>query len=571
MPQKLNNPDEYSAEFLDTNLEAINELATFAQIYQGFTLAFAEVNFTLDVQVLLKALKNHPRCQDVQFVVIEITDPELEFVLTKLKERLQKATIEPDKKIVIVVLGLERAIGFVKTEKTPEVLDNLNFARNVFTVQLPYPVIFVLPDYALTRLARGARDFWAWASAVIAFRSGRQTIEQVHLRVFEPKEPNRLFGSDDKPVKQERIDLLQRLLTQYQPTLGKPDADLAPLRLNILDELADAYSSLSDMQTARHFYTEALNLAQSIGKEWTQANAMFGLGRISAFFGDRVEALTKYEKALELYKSVGDPLGEANTLQAIGDVLHFLKQSQEALNRYDEALKIFKSTSNRLGEANTLQAIGDVLHFLKQSQEALNRYDEALNLFKAKGNRMGEANTLRAIGDVLQFLKQSQEALNRYEEALQLFRSTGDPLGEANTLKAIGDVLHFLKQSQEALNRYDEALQLYKKTGEQVGEAYTLQSIADVLVQQENLDAEVFGQAVARLETAYSLFCDIGDRYSQSRILLTSIAPVLLRQKKREEAIAAITKAAKLASEIGYEPMQQHAADMLKTLQQQEA
>jgi tetratricopeptide (TPR) repeat protein len=451
MPQQMNNPDQYSAEFLDLNRESINELATFAQIYQGFTLAFAEVNFSLDIQVLLKALKNHPRCQDIQFVVIEITDPELEFVLSALKESLQQTTIEPDKKIVIVVLGLERAIGFIETKKTPEVLENLNFARNVFTVQLPYPVIFVLPDYALTRLARGARDFWAWASAVIAFRSGRQTIEQVHLRVFEPKEPNRLFGSDDKPVKQERIDLLQRLLTQYQPTLGKPDAELAPLRLNILDELADAYFSLSDMQTARDFYTEALSLAQSIGNEWTQANVLVGLGRTSAFFGDRVEALTKYEQALELYKSVGDPLGEANTLQAIGDVLHFLKQSQEALNHYDEAL------------------------------------------------------------------------------------------------------------------------QLYKKTGEQVGEAYTLQAIADVLVQQENLDAEVFGQAVARLETAYSLFCDIGDRYSQARILLTSIAPLRLRLGKREQAIAALTKAAELAAEIGYEPMQQHAADMLKTLQQQEA
>jgi hypothetical protein len=184
MNSNTHNPDQYSAEFLDINLEAINELATFSQVYQGFTLAFAEVNFSLDIQVLLKALKNHPRCQAVQFVVIEITDPELEFVLSELKEGLQQTTIEPDKKIVIVVLGLERAIGFVETEKTPEVLENLNFARNVFTEQLPYPVIFVLPDYALTRLARGARDFWAWASAVIAFRSGRQTIEQAHQDVF---------------------------------------------------------------------------------------------------------------------------------------------------------------------------------------------------------------------------------------------------------------------------------------------------------------------------------------------------------------------------------------------------
>ena len=337
MPQKMNNSDQYSSEFLDINLEAINELATFAQIYQGFTLAFAEVNFALDIQVLLKALKNHPRCQDVQFVVIELTDSELEFVLTELKKSLQQTTIEPDKKIVIVVLGLERAIGFVETKKTPEVLENLNFARNVFTEQLPYPIIFVLPDYALTRLARGARDFWAWASAVIAFRSGRQTIEYTQQQALEPK---RLFGSDARPVKQERIDTLLRLLTQYQPTLGKPDAEIAPLRLNILEELANAYFSLADVQKAKHFFTEALSLSKGLGNQQAQANALFGLGRTLIFSGNYDSALENCDQALALYRALDNRLGEANTLQVIGDLLHFLNQHKDALKRYKQALEL---------------------------------------------------------------------------------------------------------------------------------------------------------------------------------------------------------------------------------------
>ena len=601
MPQKMNNSDKYSAEFLDINLEAINELATFAQIYQGFTLAFAEVNFALDVQVLLKTLKNHPRCQNVQFIVIEITDPELEFVLSELKNGLQKAALEPDKKIVIVVLGLERAIGFVETKKTPEVLENLNFARNVFTEQLPYPVIFVLPDYALTRLARGARDFWAWASAVIAFRAGRQTIEYAQQQVLEPK---RLFDSNTKPVKQERIDTLLRLLTQYQPTLGKPSAEVEPLRLNILDELANAYWSLAEVQKAKHFFTEALSLAQKIDNKWAQANAVLGLGRILVLSGNYDNAIEHYDQALVLYKSLDNRLGEAHTLIAIGDALHqFLKRSQEALNRYEEAIQLFIAVGDSLGEANALKAVGDVLPFLKtqagnddvmrslrfqdstnkedyifipmplldQRYEALNRYDEALKLYKVVGDRLGEANTLIAIGDVLQFFNQRQEALNRYDEALRLYKIVGDRLGEANTLKAIGDVFQLFDQRYEALNRYNTALKLYKDVGDYLGEANTLQAIGDVLLRQENVDEAIFQQGITHIETAYNLYCDIGDRYSQARILLTSIAPLRFRLGQREQAIAAITKAAELAAEIGYEPMQQHAADMLKTLQQQEA
>jgi tetratricopeptide (TPR) repeat protein len=607
MNSNTHNPDLESAEFVDLNLEAINELATFAQIYQGFTLAFAEVNFSLDIQVLLKALKNHPRCQDVQFVVIEIADPELEFVLSELKEGLQQTTIEPDKKIVIVVLGLERAIGFVETQKTPEVLENLNFARNVFTEQLPYPVIFVLPDYALTRLARGARDFWAWASAVIAFRSGRKTIEQAHRQVFEPR---RLFGSDTKPVKQERIDTLLRLLTQYQPTLGKPDAEIAPLRLNILEELAAAYFSLIDVQTAQKFYKKALALAQSLGNQWAQANAVLGLGKTLAFFDKHTEALNHFEQALHLYKAVDDRLGEANTLKeigdgfqflsknqealskynkalrlyievehhggeantlrAIGDTLHFLRKSQEALNCYSEALKLYTVLEDLLGEANTFRSIGHVLQFLNQDQEALNNYNKALMLYQRLGHRLGEANTLQVIGNIFHF-KQSQEALKHYQDALKIYTEVGDCLGKANTLRAIGDISLFLDQQQDALEHYNEALNLFKAIGNRLGEANTLHSIGDFFLKKQDLDEESFNQGWEMLNAAYSLYWDIGDQYSQARILLISIAPIALRMGQRGEAISAITQAAKLAAEINYEPFQKRAEDWLKSLQQQEA
>jgi tetratricopeptide (TPR) repeat protein len=605
MQETIPSPDGESAEFAGFNLEEITQLATFAEISKGFSLGFAELNFAADLELLLQSLKGHRRCRDVQFVVIKLDDPELEFVLSGIKEELAKVTLDPDKKPVLLVIGLERAIGYVNTGKTPGVIANLNFARNLFPKQLPYPIIFFLPDYALTRLARGAHDFWAWTSASFQFRSSRQRVTQTYQKTLSEQ---RMFTSDDKPVKQERIDRLQRLLMQYAPTTGDVEAETAPLRLNILEELADTYLSLSDVQHARNYYSQAFALAKDLDNQWTQANILLGLGKTATLLETSQEALNYYNEALELYKATGDGTGEANTLQLIGDVLQFLKQSQEALNHYQEALGLYKDVGDRLGEANTLKAIGDVLQFLKQSQEALNRYQEALGLYKDVGARLGEANTLRAIGDVLQFLdqrqealnhyqealglykdvgdrlgeantlqaigdvlqflKQSQEALNHYQEALKLYRDVGDRLGEANTLQAIGDVLQFLKQSQEALNRYQEALGLYKDVGDRLGEANTLQAIGDVLLRKEDLDEESFNQSCEYLNTAYSLYCDIGDRYSQARILLTSIIPLQIRQGETEQAIVSAQEAADIAAAIGYEPMQQHADRILTELTQ---
>jgi tetratricopeptide (TPR) repeat protein len=445
MPEETHNPDAESAEFVGFNLETITELATFAEISEGFTLAFAEMNFGSDLQFLLNALEEHRRCKNIQFVVIKLEDPELEFVLGAIKEALAKVSLDPEKKPVLLVVGLERAIGYVDTGKTSGVIANLNFARNAFPKQLPYPVVFVLPDYALTRLARGAHDFWAWTSASFQFRSSRKVITQTYQKTVSER---RLYTSDAKPVKQERIDQLHRLLMQYEPTTGRPEAETEPLRLNILEELADAYLSLSDVKNAQHFYMQALSLAGKLNNQWTQANVLLGLGQTSSF--------------------------------------------------------------------------------LDTSTAALNRYNEALELYKATGDRLGEANTLKAIGDVLQFLDQRQEALNRYNEALELYKATGDRLGEANTLQAIGDVL----------------------------------------LRQEDLNEETFQQGLDNINTAYKFYCEINDRYSQARILLTSIIPMLRWQGEVEKAIAAAQEAADLAAAIGYEPMQQHAAKFLAELTQ---
>ncbi|NJM74521.1 MAG: tetratricopeptide repeat protein [Acaryochloridaceae cyanobacterium RU_4_10] len=347
MLETTNNPDMESAEFAGFNLETITEFATFAEISKGFALAFAEMNFSSDLPFLLQALAAHRRCKNIQFVVIKLEDPELEFVLGAIKEQLAEVTLDPNKKTALLVVGLERAIGYVDTGKTPGVIANLNFARNLFPKQLPYPIVFVLPDYALTRLARGAHDFWAWTSASFQFRSSQQRVTQTYQQTVSEQ---RSFTSDDKPVKQERIDRLQRLLMQYAPSTGNSEAETAPLRLNILEELAGAYLSLSQVRTAQDFYMQALKLAQQLNNQWTQANILLGLGKTATFLETSTEALNRYEEALELYKAIGDRLGEANALRTIGDELQFLDRRQEALSHYEEALELYKAIGDRSGK-----------------------------------------------------------------------------------------------------------------------------------------------------------------------------------------------------------------------------
>ncbi|HEY9625834.1 MAG TPA: tetratricopeptide repeat protein [Coleofasciculaceae cyanobacterium] len=546
-----------TAEFLGYNLEALSELASFVDFSEGFTIAFAEINFSGDAVRVMAALRRHPACADIQLAEIVLDDPELKDPLKALRQRVEILERQADRKLVLVVQGLEKSIGMMGESSIP-VLRNLNYDRDQFPAQIPHPIIFVLPDYALQRLAKVARDFWSWASAVVRFRSAPQTLSDARMQTLDPQ---RLLSSDLTAVKQERIDQLLRLLTEYTPSPGQAPLQDAELRLNLLEELGDAYNSVSHLRQAKHYYQRFLELAEATENLSAQADGLLQVGQILFRLDDQSQtALAYYDRARSLYQSLKNSSGEANTLRAIGDVLQFLKRSTEALENYDQAIGIYRQVGDRLGEANTLRAIGDVLQFLKRSTEALENYDQAIGIYRQVGSTLGEANTLKAIGNVLQFLKRSTEALENYDQAIGIYRQVGARLGEANTLKAIGDVLQFLKQSSDALANYQQAIGIYRQVGDRLGEANTLAEFGNLHFAQGEYE-----QALPFQQQRLAMMRDIGDKYSEAAAQYY-IGRTLAQLDQIPEAIQAYASARDICREIQLENLVQLCQEAIDAL-----
>ena len=147
------------------------------------------------------------------------------------------------------------------------------------------------------------------------------------------------------------------------------------------------------------------------------------------------------------------------------------------------------------------------------------------------------------------------------EQALEAARGANDRLGEANTLKAIGDVLQFLDQRQDALNRYETAIDIYRQVGDRLGEANTLQAIGDLQEDPAN--------GVKQFQKAMKIYQDIGDEYSQSRILATSLAPAYIKLNQPYQAKEAYEKALRFFEKIDLEAGIELCKDRLKNLNQQ--
>ncbi len=168
---------EQIKSFLEINQQAFTELLTFVDfVDEKLNIGFVEVNFAQDRDVLIEALIKHQNCQNIQFKVLHFSEPDLYFLRDELVVALEQIIVATDKKLILLITGLEKSIGALR--EYPKILTNLNFVRDDLRHTVCHPIILFLPEYALTRLAKYAPDFWSWRRKVFYFKTDHHTLSE---------------------------------------------------------------------------------------------------------------------------------------------------------------------------------------------------------------------------------------------------------------------------------------------------------------------------------------------------------------------------------------------------------
>ncbi|MFN7636885.1 MAG: hypothetical protein ACK5SD_07825, partial [Pseudanabaena sp.] len=109
--------EENLSKFRSLNNDAIQSLLAMLDLSQGVTIAFAECTFWQDGVALLASLKediaSDPEWEDLQLEAWEFNDPDLRYLLDELIKRLETLPLQEGTKLVLVLSGLENAIGVV--------------------------------------------------------------------------------------------------------------------------------------------------------------------------------------------------------------------------------------------------------------------------------------------------------------------------------------------------------------------------------------------------------------------------------------------------------------------------
>ncbi|HEY74105.1 MAG TPA: tetratricopeptide repeat protein [Thermoflexia bacterium] len=359
------------------NEQALADLRRALELARGFTLLFARANLPALRDALISRLGAE----------LALSGHTVRRLNLRPGDSVLRLLLETERDVdggSLHVCSLEQQMEY--GDESPLVLSHLNLAREHMRA-IGCPVVFWLREDALTRVARGAPDFWAWRSGIFEFEPDPALAETV--RAQRPLEGRTVeWGNLPSEEKAARIVALEGLLEDYR-ALGDGEREMR-----------------------------------------ARADLLLELGRLYPSVGRWEPAARVLEESLALFRAVGDRLGEANTLASIGDVHSFRKENDAALETYQQALALFRAVGDRLGEANVYRSLALVEHRREQFEQALALFDQALTLHRAIGDTYSQAVDRRQRADSLVALNRQDDARADLEFALQVYTALGLPYVE---------------------------------------------------------------------------------------------------------------------------------------------
>jgi tetratricopeptide (TPR) repeat protein len=527
-------------QFIAANQQEFAELLTFVDFAEKFTLGFVEVNFPPDAELLIEALKTNPECYDIQFVPLNFPEPNLRFIRDEIRKILPTIEREPDKKLVLIVRGLEKSIGVFG--EYPPVLQDLNFVRDAYRRTVPHPILFILPDYAITRLARFAPDFWAWKSGIFRFKTTQATKDYA---IAQTANADNAIGITRlaTPEEQERIDLLERLLMDYKPTGHQATSDNVRKCSNILHQLGVAYLNQNNPEKAREYLEEAVKLLN--GEESVfQAEVLNTLGK--AYYQQMKfdKAIDCYQKSLGISQNIENRRGEDVSLFNLGNTYLELRQFQQARDFYQQCLEIEQQLGDRYSCASTYHNLGRVAEELREYEQARAYYQQALDIYLEFGDRYSCACTYHQLGRVAEELRDYEQARAYYQQALDIYLEFGDRYSSASTYHQLGNIAYLLRRFEEAQRYYQQALEIFIEFGDQYNQAHTFHQFGRI-----SQDLQELEKARHYYQRALEIKIEYGERYAQASTYycLGTLAEV---QKNYAEARTNLQKALEIYIEF---------------------
>jgi tetratricopeptide (TPR) repeat protein len=475
------------------NRDVLLQIASLIRLAGSFRLGFVKCNQPFQSRQMAARLKEM-LVGEANIIIVELKEP-VSSLRRAVLQALESDKSHHERKRAIMVLGFEYS---VPSEGPAPALDELNQSRENFPKSFSGPVLIWLPDYALTRLAREAPDFWGWRSGVFELSPELRIIAAVEKMAIEDSFSDNLSLSE----KIEKVSALEGLIRDYHelPREERMDRSLA----TVLHNLGNIYYLLGVHNEACRLYAESLEISRELGDKSSVASTLHQMGMITRDTGYLDEARRLYAESLEISRELGDYSNMAGTLHQIGNMAYDTGDLVEASRLYAESLKISRELGNKRGVAQMNHQMGMVANATGDQVEARRLYEESLKIEMELGDKRNMASTLHQMGMMAQNTGDLVEARRLYEESLKIEQDLGNKQGVAHSLHQIGMMAQNTGDLVEARRLYLASLKINQELGNKRG-------IASTLVQSSFLEEKEghLGRALALIKQAEVLFLEL--------------------------------------------------------------
>ncbi len=275
---------------------------------------------------------------------------------------------------------------------------------------------------------------------------------------------------------------------------------------------------------AEHLFRLALIISQDCLDPSIEALTLNNLGKVSFSQGNYPQALKLFQQALILARGLGNLFLGTQILCSMGDIAVDQGSYSQAESLYIEALTLAQKLKNQTLELTVLNNLGAVASAQGDHAKVQAMCEQILVISRDLNHPLLEVTTLNNLGISILYQDDYVTAQNYLEQALTINRKMGNRVLEAGNLSNLARIAVHIRDYQKAQQYYQQALILYQQCGRQVGMIETLEHMAFLASCKDHV------QAFACLYGATQIFREqLGipptpDQQSQWQTTLASVA-----------------------------------------------
>jgi tetratricopeptide (TPR) repeat protein len=482
------------AEISPQNQDVLLQIASLIRLTEGFRLGFVKCNQPVQCRQMAARLKEM-LAGDANIISVELKEP-IASLRRAVLQALESYKSDYVGKRAIIVLGFEHS---VPSQGPASALDELNLSRDNFPDSFSGPVLIWLPDYALTRLAREAPDFWGWRSGVFELAPEFGVIAAVEKMAIVDSFSDGLNLSE----KMEKASALEGLIRDYQelPNGERTDRSLA----TVLHSLGNIRYQLGEYNEAHRLYQQSMKISQELGDKSGVSRSLHLLGWLAQITGDLDEAKRLYLESLKISQELEDRSGVSRSLHLLGMMAQDAGDLDEARRLYLESLKIVQDLGDKNGFSRSLGQLGNLAYDRGDLDEARRLYLESLKIFQDMGDKSGVSILLGQLGNLAYDRGDLEEARRFYQESLKISQDLGDKSGVSGSLHQLGMLAQATGDLDEARRLYQKSLKIFQDLGDKRSIALSQAQLSLLEEKEENFD-----KALELIRQAESAFMELG-------------------------------------------------------------